>query len=70
MTASRGKQNLVIFSFMCLIAGILLMIGDNGAGIFFFIGLGIWACALICWMIAIMWKISIGIDNELGKHLD
>jgi len=67
---SRGRQNLIALSFMILIAGMLLMIGSEGANIIFFIGFGLFATSFIGWLIAIVWKISVGIDTELGKHLD
>jgi len=47
MTASRGKQNLIVVSVMCLIAGLLLIIGDKHVGIIFFIGIGLFMFAFI-----------------------
>jgi len=69
MKSSRGKQNLIVVSVMCLIAGLLLMIGDKGAGIIFFIGIGLFMIAFIAGIFSIMWKIAVGTDDFLEKNL-
>ena len=69
MKSSRGKQNLMVISFMLMIAGVLLMIGDKGAGIAFFTGLGLFFISFVGWIIALMWKIAVGTDDFLEKNL-
>jgi len=66
---SRAKQNLVVFSFMFMVAGMLLMIGDGGAGVMFFIGIGLFMISFVGWIVALMWKIAVGTDDFLEKNL-
>jgi len=69
MKSERPKQNLIVISLMCFIAGLLLMIGDKGAGIIFFTGIALFMIAFVGWIIAIMWKIAVGTDKFLDEHL-
>jgi len=54
---------------MMFVAGFLLMIGDDGAGMIFFIGLGLVFMCLTLFIVMAMWKIAVGADNAIGKHL-
>jgi len=65
-----NRQQVVMLSFMSMVAGMLIMIGADGANIIFFVGLGMVMACFIGWLIAMMWKVAGGIDKELGKHLD
>jgi len=66
---SRGKQNLIVISFLIMIAGVLLMVGDQGAGIAFFFGIALFMMSFVGWIIAMMWKIAVGTDDFLEKNL-
>lgn len=54
---------------MMFVAGLLLMMGDDGAGMIFFTGLGLVFFTLTLFIIIAMWKIAVGADNAIGKHL-
>lgn len=64
------KQDIVVVSMMMLIAGMLLMMGSNGADVFFWIGLGLVFTSLFGWITAVMWKIAGGVEKAVSKHLD
>jgi len=69
MKSERGKQNLIVISFLIMIAGVLLMIGDKGAGIPFFFGIALFMMSFVGWITAMMWKIAVGTDDFLEKNL-
>lgn len=64
-----SRQKIVMIVLMTCVAGFLLMTGDNGAGIIFFIGLGLVFLCLTLFIVIAMWKIAVGADNAIGKHL-
>jgi len=65
-----NRQQLVMLSFLIMIAGMLIMMGSDGANMIFFLGLGMVFASFFGWITAMMWKIAGGIDKELGKHLE
>lgn len=63
------KQKITVYVLMIFVAGFLLMVGDDGAGTIFFIGLGLVFFTLTLFIILMMWKVAVGADNAIGKHL-
>lgn len=63
------RQGVVIFSFMVMTAGLLLMIGSDGADVFFWIGLVLVFGSFFGWIVVLMWKISGVVDKAVEEHL-